>query len=132
MLWLVLMYIRTFKPADESNGQGWILRGTFHSLAWVGVVVIGMYTMLALVHAFEEGHGFAYYFSHHFISFGATIALLAALVGFARTRGKVDFGEANAIDVESMREANFSVDRVDEGKVSPEEAARNLARKLGL
>ena len=102
VLWLVLMYIRTFKPADESNGQGWILRGTFHFLAFVGLVVVGMYTMLALVHAFEEGHGFAYYFSHHFVSFGGSIALLAALVGFARTSGKVDFGEANAIDVESM------------------------------
>ena len=102
VLWLVLMYIRTFKPADESNGQGWILRGTFHFLAFVGLVVVGMYTMLALVHAFEEGHGFAYYFSHHFVSFGGSIALLAALVGFARTSGKVDFGEANAIDVECM------------------------------
>ena len=37
-----------------------------------------------------------------------------------------------AIDVEAMREANFSVDRADDQKVSPEEAARNLAEKIGL
>ncbi len=102
VLWLVLMYIRTFKPADESKGQGWILKGAIHFAAWVGTVVVGMYTILALTHAFEEGHGFAYYFSHHFLSFGGTIVLLGVLVAFARSPGKVDFGEANAIDVESM------------------------------
>jgi len=102
VLWLVLMYIRSFKPADESNGQSWILKGSAHFLAFVGVVVVGMYTLLALIHAFEEGHGLGYYFSHHFISFGITLALLAVLVAFARQRTPVDFGEANAIDVESM------------------------------
>jgi cytochrome o ubiquinol oxidase subunit III len=102
VLWLVLMYIRSFKPADESNGQGWVVKGILHFLTFVGVVVIGMYTILALIHAFEAGHGLGYYFSHHFISFGATLALLAGLVGFARSSGPVDFGEANAIDVESM------------------------------
>lgn len=37
-----------------------------------------------------------------------------------------------AISVEDMREANFSVDREGEGKVSPREAARELAEKIGL
>jgi len=37
-----------------------------------------------------------------------------------------------AISVEDMREANFSVDREGEGKVSPREAARVLAEKIGL
>ncbi|MDY7098578.1 MAG: ABC transporter permease/substrate-binding protein [Pseudomonadota bacterium] len=37
-----------------------------------------------------------------------------------------------AINVEIMREANFSVDREGEGKVSPESAARTLAEKIGL
>lgn len=35
-----------------------------------------------------------------------------------------------AINVEVMREANFSVDREGESKVSPEEAARRLAEKI--
>ncbi len=102
VLWLVLMYVRTFKPADDSDGQGWIAKGALHFLTFVGVVVIGMYTCLALIHTFEEGHGFADYLSHHYLSLGGTLVLLGALVGFARNPGRVDFGEANAIDVESM------------------------------
>ena len=37
-----------------------------------------------------------------------------------------------AISVEAMREANFAVDREGEGKLSPEQAARELAQKIGL
>lgn len=37
-----------------------------------------------------------------------------------------------AISVEAMREANFAVDREGEGKLSPTDAARELARKIGL
>ncbi|MHA7820846.1 MAG: ABC transporter permease/substrate-binding protein [Erythrobacter sp.] len=37
-----------------------------------------------------------------------------------------------AISVEAMREANFAVDREGEGKLSPKEAARELANKIGL
>ncbi|WP_416830694.1 MAG: ABC transporter permease/substrate-binding protein [Erythrobacter sp.] len=37
-----------------------------------------------------------------------------------------------AISVEAMREANFAVDREGEGKLNPTEAARELARKIGL
>jgi cytochrome o ubiquinol oxidase subunit 3 len=102
VLWLVLMYIRTFKPVDDSAGQGWILRGLFHFLTFAGLVVFGMYTLLALIHAFEMGHGFGYYFSHHSLSFIVSLLLLGGLLWFAKPRGPVDFGEAQAIDVESM------------------------------
>lgn len=37
-----------------------------------------------------------------------------------------------AIDVQTMQETNFSVDREDDNKVSPETAARQLAGKIGL
>ncbi|BDI60016.1 ABC transporter permease/substrate-binding protein [Qipengyuania nanhaisediminis] len=37
-----------------------------------------------------------------------------------------------AIPVEAMREANFAVDREGEGKLSPAEAARQLAERIGL
>ena len=102
VLWLVLMYVRTFKPVDESKGQGWILRGTFHFLTFVGAVVFGMAAVLSLVHVMQEGHGLGYFFSHHFVEFGVTVLLLAGLIAFARQKNPVDFGEANAIDVESM------------------------------
>ncbi len=102
VLWLVLMYIRTFKPVDESRGQGWIWKGLVHFLAFAGFVVLGMYSLLELVHAFETGEGLGAFFSHNFIPVGATLALLGVLFAFARQSGPVDFGEANAIDVESM------------------------------
>ena len=37
-----------------------------------------------------------------------------------------------AIDVELMREANLAVDRTDERKLSPEQAAAMIARRIGL
>ncbi|MEL7198079.1 MAG: ABC transporter permease/substrate-binding protein [Pseudomonadota bacterium] len=37
-----------------------------------------------------------------------------------------------AISVEAMREANYAVDRGDEGKMSPKAAAEQLASKIGL
>lgn len=37
-----------------------------------------------------------------------------------------------AISVEAMREANFAVDREGDGKLSPKEAARELAERIGL
>ena len=37
-----------------------------------------------------------------------------------------------AISVEAMREANFAVDREGEGKLTPEEAAAELAERIGL
>jgi len=37
-----------------------------------------------------------------------------------------------AISVEAMREANYAVDREDEGKLSPEDAAAELAKTIGL
>jgi osmoprotectant transport system permease protein len=37
-----------------------------------------------------------------------------------------------AISVEAMREANFAVDREDAGKLTPEQAAAELAKKAGL
>ncbi len=37
-----------------------------------------------------------------------------------------------AISVEAMREANFAVDREDDAKLSPEDAATQLAERIGL
>jgi osmoprotectant transport system permease protein len=37
-----------------------------------------------------------------------------------------------AISVEAMREANYAVDREDDKKLSPAEAAAALARKIGF
>lgn len=103
VLWLTLMYIRTFKPADE---RPWVLRSLGHLVVFAAVAVASVTIVVSAAHAVEE--------------YGLTVGALAhvgqhnlrliaiALVGFAilgwlgRTRKAVDFGQANAIDIESL------------------------------
>lgn len=101
VLWLVLMYIRTFKPTHADSGTPWMILSIVHLLLFVGVTVFGLYATLELVHAFQAGH-LGEFFSHNFVSLAGTIACLAGLVVLGRSNRAVDFGEANAIDVESM------------------------------
>lgn len=61
----------------------------------------------------------------------------AMLMLSPRIAGDEDIARAlepliGAISVEAMREANYAVDREDEGKLSPKAAAEELARKIGL
>ncbi|HEY0945967.1 MAG TPA: heme-copper oxidase subunit III [Opitutaceae bacterium] len=101
VLWLVLMYIRTFKPADADSGKPWMLLSLVHLALWAGVTVCGTKAMLDLVHAYQVGH-LGEFFSHSFAWLAGTIACTAGLFVMGRAKGAVDFGEANAIDVESM------------------------------
>ncbi len=102
VLWLVLMYVRSFKPEDESLGQGWVVRGLFHFFTFAAMIVLSMYTLLGFVHTFEAGGGLNEFFGQYFLAVFGCMGLFAALIWFAKPRGPVDFGEANAIDVESM------------------------------
>jgi len=102
VLWLVLMYIRSFKPVDDSAGQGWIGRGLFHFLTFTAMIVLSLYTILGLVHTLEAGGTVGDFFGSFYLAVFGCMGLLAALIWFAQPRGPVDFGEANAIDVESM------------------------------
>jgi cytochrome o ubiquinol oxidase subunit III len=104
VLWLVLMYIRTFKPADADQGRPWL------GLAFVHLVVFGVTTvasisaLMSYTHIAAE-HGLwavGTFVSHHPISLGVTAAGLVALFALGRSPVKVEFGESNAIDVESM------------------------------
>ena len=61
----------------------------------------------------------------------------AMLMLSPRIAGDEDIARAlepliGAISVEDMREANFAVDRVDDAKLSPKEAAEQLAEAIGL
>ncbi len=103
VLWLTLMYIRTFKPADESP---WVLRSLVHLLVFAGVFVAGITCLVSVAHAVEE-HGlnaavFVNTGQQHGIAAIGLAAGLAILSWFARPRAAVDFGEGNAIDVESL------------------------------
>ena len=102
ILWLCLMYIRSFKPAD---GSPWLLRTLFHALIFAVVIVAGIKSVLAIVGAIHEG-GAGGMVSHlgvwDFGALGALVVGLIALVAMGRTQAAVDFNESNAIDVESL------------------------------
>jgi cytochrome o ubiquinol oxidase subunit 3 len=102
VLWLVLMYIRSFKPVDADQGRAWLIKGFFHLLVFAATIVASMASMLGLVHAIQVGDGFGGFLHHHPLEFGVTILGLVVLFLLGRDKRAVDFGEANAIDVESM------------------------------
>jgi len=104
ILWLVFMYIRTFKPADAS--KAWIVRAVAQFSAFTIATVTIMIIMLAVTHAGnEQGYNIAAIgagLQHSLIACIAFVASCAVLVVLARSTWAVDFGEANAIDVEGM------------------------------
>lgn len=106
ILWLVLMYIRTFKPADES--KPWVLRSFIHLITFAITIVASMYFLLGVVDSIETvgltvaalPHAFG--IQNNIIALATGLTGLAILFGLAHPRGEVDFGEQNAIDVEGM------------------------------
>ncbi len=106
ILWLLLMYVQSFKPA---NAHGSVFREMGRSLGHaaflVAVAVGGLLCVLGLVHGMED-HGVSGAAIGAFFS-GSWLWILilgAGLVGSvikARQSGPVDFGVKNAIDVES-------------------------------
>jgi cytochrome o ubiquinol oxidase subunit 3 len=102
VLWLVLMYIRSFKPADADEGRAWLLKSFFHLILFAVTIVASVASVLGFVHALHEGEGFGGFLHLHALAFGGMIAGLVLLFLISRQKTPVDFGEANAIDVESM------------------------------
>ena len=103
VLWLVLMYIRSFKPAD---GSPWILKSLIHLVVFALTAVATIKSVLAGVHAIHEFGANAEAFSelvHHELPALLVAALgLISLTVVGWSSKAVEFGEANAIDVESM------------------------------
>jgi cytochrome o ubiquinol oxidase subunit 3 len=60
-----------------------------------------MYVMLELTYAVLDGKVGAF-FGANFLPLAGFLAAIGILFAFGRDRGEVEFGEANAIDVESM------------------------------
>ena len=113
VLWLGLMYVRSFKPA--TGGQPWVTT-LLHVVALVAAVLLSMKIVLSVIWALEA-HGLS----------GATLggvvgaqwlAIVGAVIAigaerwFARPAGPVQFDQSNAIDVESMGLYSHFVDIV--------------------
>lgn len=103
VLWLVLMYVRSFKVASSKS---WFSGQLAHAVTMIVLLLAVLKVTLGLVHALQveatTGAAVGAFFGHEFPYMIVALAALAACFWFARPRGAVQFGEANAIDVESM------------------------------
>jgi cytochrome o ubiquinol oxidase subunit 3 len=103
VLWLVLMYVRSFKVASSTS---WLSGQLLHATTLIVVLLAALKVTLGLVHAIQVepslGAAFGHFFKAEFVYMLIGLLGVGALVWFARPRGAVQFSEANAIDVESM------------------------------
>jgi cytochrome o ubiquinol oxidase subunit 3 len=102
VLWLILTYIRSFKPADADAGRPWLARAFAHFFVFAVTIVASMACVLGFFEAREAHQQFGAFASQHVLALGATVVGLFTLAGFGRSKVPVEFGEANAIDVEGM------------------------------
>ena len=102
VLWLGLMYIRSFKPAGEIRG-GWMLRNAAHVLVFAAAAgLMFVFVVPGLISLFVEGQALGAYLHHNALPLGGELAALGVLAWFARPAGAIDFDAGNANDVESM------------------------------
>ncbi len=106
VLWLVLMYVRSFQPTKIENSLLQMGKNVLHIAVLVGIILLGIYTVLGLVREFQaDGMSLPSFTKFIRTDLIAVIGLIAALVGLkllARSHEQVAFNDANAIDVESM------------------------------
>jgi cytochrome o ubiquinol oxidase subunit III len=106
VLWLTLMYVRSFKPAAGSTQRTWFGYQLGHVAAIVLALLLTLKVVLGLVHSLQVeptfGAGLGAFFGHEFLALFGLLIALGGCFWFARPRGPVDFTEVNAIDVESM------------------------------
>lgn len=98
VLLLGMMYVRTFKPVAGGGLPGNVL----HLLALAVVAAVAFIWFVPGMIEVVYGAGLGEMLSHRVLPFGAGAAALAVVFWFARTGGPVEFGEKNAIDVETI------------------------------
>src|SRR3954471_13672344 len=98
VLLLGMMYVRTFKPV---HGNG-LLKNFVHLLAVaVAAAVAFIYFVPGLIEV-VYGASIGGKLQEHAVPFLVGAAALVAMIFLGRSRGAVEFGEANAIDVEAI------------------------------
>jgi cytochrome o ubiquinol oxidase subunit III len=107
VLWLSLMYVRTFKPAAGHRWEhSWLSHNLLHALALIVALLLALKVSLGLIYALIEqpsfGAALGHFFAGEFVAMFGLLLAVGALIYFARPHGAVDFSERNAIDVESM------------------------------
>jgi cytochrome o ubiquinol oxidase subunit 3 len=105
VLWLALMYIRSFQPADVSTNRLWFGRTLLHIAGFIAAIGLSMYLVLDCVHLVQASPlpaALSAFLRKDALAIAGAIVSYIGLNLLGRTRSAVDFGEANAIDVESM------------------------------
>ena len=107
VLWLTLMYVRSFKPAPGNPAaSSWLSNQLLHAATLIVALVLSVKVTLGLVHGLQTeatiAAGLGHFVKAEVLYLVALAASIAGLVFFARPRGPVQFDERNAIDVESM------------------------------
>ncbi|HEX2853654.1 MAG TPA: heme-copper oxidase subunit III [Opitutaceae bacterium] len=102
VLWLLLMYVRSFQPVGGRSQVSYFVRTFVHVAAFIVVIGLAMYAVLGLVHTLQGGHSMGSWVSGHWIAVLGLLAGLVVMNRLAQPRGPIEFNEVNAIDVESM------------------------------
>jgi len=107
VLWLSLMYVRSFKAAPSADKTGaWFGKNLIHVVVLLAALLLSLKATLGLVHALQvdgmTGAAIAHFFKAEFLAVAGTLVSIGILIGFARSAREVDFNEKHAIDVESM------------------------------
>jgi cytochrome o ubiquinol oxidase subunit 3 len=107
VLWLIMMYVRSFKPVDAMRHAGsWILTNVLHVAIFAGAAILSLMTVLGIFHVAEtEGYGpamLAEFGKHYWPIYLGAAACIVALWRLATRGGAVEFDERHAVDVEMM------------------------------
>lgn len=102
VLWLGLMYIRSFKPVGALTGAR-MLRTVVHVLVFAAAAgLLFVFIVPGFISLFVEGEGLDVFIHTTALPLGGEVVALGLLAWLARPTGPVDFTVANASDVESM------------------------------
>src|SRR3954471_22544513 len=106
VLWLSLMYVRSFKPAPGSGKSSWLDANLVHAATLLVGLLAALKVVLSFVFEFVEAgatsESIGKVFQADWIFMVIAVIAVGALIKFERPAGPVDFTERNAIDVESM------------------------------
>jgi cytochrome o ubiquinol oxidase subunit III len=107
VLWLSLMYVRSFKPAaGNPTARTWLSHQLLHAVTLLAALLLTLKVVLGLVHGLQTeatfGGAIGHFFKAEWLFLALGLLAYGLLAFFARPRGTVDFNEVHAIDVESM------------------------------
>jgi cytochrome o ubiquinol oxidase subunit III len=102
VLLLGLMYVRSFKPARGGDSGRALLTTLLHVTAVCVLMAVSFIWIVPGLIEVIYGHGFGEFLRDNAKPLVAGLVAAGAMAWFARPHGTTEFGEKNAIDVESI------------------------------